>query len=192
MSINLTFANDNKDVEEIKSAVDKVKLLNKAKEGPNNSINYDCQDCIKDTDISTAVALDKEEVSIDRVMFMKGKRDNRLVIKRDKNTPEKVTIKYKERYRSCKKYVTFKNPLSGDIGFQCMIPSSSYTEDSITIDFSDRKLEGDSEYIEIELVKLASDSKGFVNARFREQTGKRISSDRSGKFLFFGTKYNLK
>ena len=193
MSLSFAADSDRESAEKIKDVIDQVKILKDAKEGPNNSINYECHDCIKETEISKAVLLDGEEVSIgERTMFLKGKSDNRIVIKRDKNTPEKVTVKFRERYRSCNKYITFRNPLSGDIGFNCLISSSEYKDDSISIDFSDHKLEGESEYIEIELVKLASDSKGFVNARFREQSGARISSERGSKFLFFGTEYNLK
>jgi hypothetical protein len=183
---------DMQEIKDIKSAVEQVQVLEDAKQGPNNSINYQCQDCIKDKDIKDAVVIDSEEINLERIMFNTGKRDNRLVIKIDKNSPDKFKIKYKEKHRGCKKYISHKNPLSGQIGFSCLIPSYNKRDDSITIDISDRKRSADGEYIEIELVKLASDSTGFVNARFREQTGKRISSDRGAKFLFFGTKYNLK
>ena len=124
-------------------------------------------------------------------MFNLGKNDNRLVIKVDKNTPDKFQINYIEKYKGCRKNVVHKNPLSGQVGFSCLIPSYNKREDSITIDISNRKKTANGEYIEIELVKLSSKSKGFVNARFREQTGKNINSNKGSKFLFFGSKFNL-
>lgn len=177
--------------QEIKDTVDKVEVLREIVKGPND-INYDCHACIKETEIQNALVLDSDEVSLSKVMFHLGKDDNTFVIKRDKNTPDKVTIKFDEKFRKCEKTVAFQNPLSGQIGFGCLFHSSKNREDSITIDLSDRPLQGDSEYIEVKLVKLASSNKGYINARFHDQTGKKISSDKGGKFLFFGTKYSLK
>lgn len=183
---------NDQEIRDIKNAVNQVEVLKDAKEGPNNSINYQCQDCIKDQAIGDAIVIDSDEINLEKVMFHLGKNDNRIVIKIDKNTPDKFKIKYSGKYRGCKKYISHKNPLSGQIGFSCLIPSYNHQDDSISIDISDRKRTADGEYIEIELVKLSVESTSFVNARFREQSGKRISSDRGAKFLFFGTKYNLK
>ncbi|OUS00208.1 hypothetical protein A9Q84_03215 [Halobacteriovorax marinus] len=175
----------------IKDTVKKVGVLKEVSKGPN-AIDYSCHDCIKELDIERAVVLDSDEVTTDRQMFHLGKKDNRMVIKRDKNTPDKVTINFTEKYRTCLKTIAYQNPLSGQIGFGCRFHSYETREDSITIDFSDRKLEGESEYIEIEFIKLDVDNKGYINTRFREQTGKRISADKGSKFMFFGTKYSLK
>ncbi|WP_127717506.1 hypothetical protein [Halobacteriovorax sp. HLS] len=193
INLNYSFADEaNKEFKEIEKVIEQVEILEDAKHGPNNSINYNCQDCMKDTDISSAVEINSDEIKLEKRMFVKGKDDNRIVIKRTKDSPKKFTITFDERHRTCKKYVSFRNPFSGQLGFDCLIPGTNYSEDSITLDLSDRELKGDSEYIEIELVKLSIRNKGHVNARFRDQSGKRISSERGSKVLFFGTKYNLK
>ena len=176
--------------EELKNTVHKVDILNEAKTGPNK-IDYECQQCLTELEVEGAVSLDSEEVELERTMFSGGKRDNEFVIRRTKDSPDQVTVKFKERYRSCKKTVAHSNPLSGQIGFSCLISTTEYREDSITLDFSDRKLEGESEVVKVRLVKLDSRNKGFINASFKDQAGRGISSSRGGKFLFFGTKYNL-
>ncbi|CBW26900.1 putative exported protein [Halobacteriovorax marinus SJ] len=182
---------DEENYESLKETVQKVDILKEAKSGPNSSINYDCHDCISEVELSKAVKLDREEVKMDRTLFLKGKDDGEFTIIRTKDSPDKVTIKFKERYRSCKKTVAHQNPLSGQIGFSCMYSSSEFRDDSITIDFSDRPLKGDSEAIKVRLVKLSASNKGFINASFKDQSGRGVTSSRGGSFLFFGTKYNL-
>lgn len=186
-----SFADDSVNrFEELKDTVHKVDVLNEAKHGPNG-INYDCQNCMTETELNSALKLDKEEVLLDKTLFTKGKDDNEFIIERNKDTPDKVTIKFKERYKSCQKTIAHKNPLSGQIGFSCLFSISEYREEEIEIDFSDRKLEGDSEVIKVRLVKLNSSNRGFINASFKDQAGRGISSDKGSKFLFFGTKYSL-
>ncbi|PIK16027.1 hypothetical protein [Halobacteriovorax sp. JY17] len=177
--------------EELKDTIHKVKVLDEAKSGPN-SINYECQHCLTEVEVEGAIVLDKEEVVMDRTMFNKGTNDNEFIIQRTKDTPDDVTIKFKEKYRVCQKTVAHQNPLSGQIGFSCLFSTTEYREETIQLDFSDRKLEGESEVIKVRLVKLDSRNKGFINASFKDQTGRGISSNRGSKFLFFGTKYSLK
>jgi len=189
---SLSFAGkDEESYENLKETIQKVDILKEAKSGPNSSINYDCHDCISEIDLAKALKLDSSEVMMEKTLFFKGKDDGEFTIIRTKDTPDKVTIKFNERYRSCKKTVAHQNPLSGQIGFSCMYLSSEVREDSITIDFSDRELKGDSEAIRVRLVKLDSRNKGFINASFKDQSGRGITSSRGGNFLFFGTKYNL-
>ena len=188
---SFTYAENSEErFEELKDTIQKVDILNEAKSGPNK-IEYECQQCITELEINDAINLDGEEVEMERTMFSGGSKDNEFIIRRTKDSPDTVTIKFKERYRSCKKTVAHSNPLSGQIGFSCLISTTEYREDSITLDFSDRKLEGDSEVIKVRLVKLDSRNKGFINASFKDQGGRGISSSRGGKFLFFGTKYSL-
>ncbi|ATH08232.1 hypothetical protein BIY24_09800 [Halobacteriovorax marinus] len=182
---------DEENYESLKETVQKVDILKEAKSGPNSSINYDCHDCLSEVDLAKAIKLDAPEITMERTLFFKGKDDGEFTIMRTKDTPDKVTIKFNERYRSCKKTVAHQNPLSGQIGFSCMYLSSEVREDSITIDFSDRPLKGESEAIKVRLVKLSARNKGFINASFKDQTGRGITSSRGGNFLFFGTKYNL-
>lgn len=189
--INLVHAgNSEESFEEMKDTVQKVNTLSVVGTGPN-SINYDCQQCITESDFLEAVSLDSEEVSLEKVLFAKGIRDNTFTIKRTEKTPDIVKINFKERFKVCKKTIAHKNPFSGEIGFSCSISVYELREESIEIDFSDRELESGTEYINVRLVKLASGNKGFINASFKDQAGRGISSSRGGKFLFFGTKYNL-
>lgn len=188
---NFTYAGSSeKSFEEMKDTVQKVDSLNIARSGPN-SVNYDCQQCITEVEYLEALALDAEEVSLERVLFSKGTKDNTFTIQRTKDSPEKVTIKFKEKVRVCMKTIAHKNPLSGQIGFSCRNSIYELRDESIEIDFSDRELKSDSEFIKVRLVKLDSRNKGFINASFKDESGRGITSSESGTFLFFGTKYNL-
>ncbi|GEM_PF-3737799 len=188
---NLSYGGSSeKSFEEIKDTVQKVDALSVVKSGPVG-MNYDCQQCISEMELVGALPLESEEVSLERVLFSKGTKDNTFIIKRNKNSPNKVTVKFKEKIRVCKKTIAHKNPLSGDIGFSCLRSSYELRDESIEIDFSDRELTKDSEFIKVSLVKLDSRNKGFINASFKDQSGQKISSSKGGKFLFFGTQYSL-
>lgn len=153
-------------------------------------IESTCTSCLKDLADKTYL-LDKDKIVLDTPYYMKPKAPYVIHLKRTKDSPTKINLKFKNGHRVCGKMTAYTIPVTGNFEVACLIYITQYEEEEFDINLKDLPplKDGVIETLEIKLSKDNID-KSKYNVDLNYLSNQTIIIDKDEKF--WGSGYNFK
>ncbi len=158
----------------------------------SGTIDPGCTNCIKTVEPDKRVELKNKEEALDRAFNYKNNVPYVIHLKRTKETPTKVSLKFKNGHTECGKMFVGANPLSpnGSLVVGCIINITVFED--YEIDLNLKKLpalaEGEEQIIELKLTKPKVENSYFLlEADVVKGPSTSVEKDKK----FWGSGYNL-
>lgn len=144
---------DEVDPQVLTEAVKNVTHLEKKLDGPG-TIAADCSSC-KTIEPDKKLDLKNKEEDLGAPWFKKNNVPYIIHFKRTKDTPQKLTVKFKNSHTVCAKMFVGANPYNGALMVDCLFRTTVYEDEELELNF--KKLpppsDGEEQIIEVKLVK---------------------------------------
>lgn len=172
--------------------IDAISSVEKANNAikETGTIEKPCTNCLKQ-DFDKSYFMSSKDLVIDTPFYMSEKKPYIVHLKRNKDTPSKIKVKFKNGHRECGKIVAYTSPYSGSLNFDCLFYTTIYEEQILEFNFSELGIftENEDQVIELKFFKENLDRAKYsidVNAL----NGKELSIKKDKKL--FNNGLNLK
>ncbi|MBH47194.1 MAG: hypothetical protein CME71_03385 [Halobacteriovorax sp.] len=174
------------DIEELQSV---TRQIDQATASPTEH----CETCAGELDqetINKSVVLTKSDIEI--VSNYTGGDDFVIALKRTSSTPRKVKIKIEYGEKICARTVMHQNPLSGELGFSCLIYTTEKRSKTIPIDFENASVLNGDESQSYRLVLSKTREAAKLNYKLAITNGMFDTIEEKHGFLGMGsTRYEI-
>jgi hypothetical protein len=173
---------------------DAVRTVQKADQALSKAGNIDthCATCKELMTETNSISLNKNEIDLDRPLFLHDDQPVIYHLKRTANSPKKLVIKFKNPHLECAKLIMGSNPLNGAIYFDCLIRMTQYDDQELDLNLS--KLSplknGEEQIIELQFSKKDIQKTPYT-VQINSLNGKNLKVERDNKFFGSGINFKL-